>query len=325
MNRRRFLSLGAAAVVGAAASRDRSTAAQPPSASSFRGTRAGEERLVDGVAFCWCPPGRFLMGSPETEKNRRPDEGPVDVTLTRGFWAGKFEATQGQWRRLSGGFPDQPPSAALGEGADFPLYWVNFDEAEWFCEELTRRGRRDGSLPAAWRASLPTEAQWEYACRAGTTTAYAFGDTLDSAHARHDAEALGRPTRSSQGAARVGSFPPNAWGIHDMHGNVWEWCRDYYHRQLPGGTDPDLSARPGQQNRDGTYSRVRRGGAWVESVAYNRSATRLRYEPPRRSDHIGFRVFLTESHGDVEGMVSAQRPPAGTPVPADTTLRRTAR
>ena len=134
------------------------------------------------------------MGSPETEKNRRPDEGPVDVTLTRGFWAGKFEVTQGQWRRLSGGFPDPPPSAALGEGAGFPLYWVNFDEA-----------------------------------------------------------------------------------------------------------------------------------AWVESVAYNRSATRLLYEPPRRSDHIGFRAFLTESHGDVEGMVSAQRPPAGAPIPADTTLRRTAR
>jgi sulfatase modifying factor 1 len=88
---------------------------------------------------------------------------------------------------------------------------------------------------------------------------------------------------------------------------VWEWCRDYYHRQLPGGTDPDLSEKPGQQNRDGTYSRVRRGGAWVESDAYNRSATRLLYEPPRRSDHIGFRAFLTESHGLVAGVVSAQR------------------
>ncbi|MDX2152320.1 MAG: formylglycine-generating enzyme family protein [Bryobacteraceae bacterium] len=88
----------------------------------------------------------------------------------------------------------------------------------------------------------------------------------------------------------VGKYPPNAWGLHDMHGNVWEWCRDWYHRLLPGGLDPDLSDQKGEPNRDGTYSRVRRGGAWIEQGWACRSAVRLRYEPERRSDHIGFRV-----------------------------------
>ena len=91
-------------------------------------------------------------------------------------------------------------------------------------------------------------------------------------------------------ASKVGSYPANAWGLHDMHGNVWEWCRDWYHSTLPGGVDPDLSAVKGTINRDGTYSRVRRSGAWIEDGWACRSAIRLRYEPERRSDHIGFRV-----------------------------------
>jgi formylglycine-generating enzyme required for sulfatase activity len=89
----------------------------------------------------------------------------------------------------------------------------------------------------------------------------------------------------------VGSYTANLWGLHDMHGNVWEWCRDYYHGRLPGGTDPDLSDVVGDRNRDGSYSRVRRGGAWIEGERFCRSACRLRYEPHRGSDHIGFRVI----------------------------------
>jgi formylglycine-generating enzyme required for sulfatase activity len=93
-------------------------------------------------------------------------------------------------------------------------------------------------------------------------------------------------------ATPVGQYSANAWGLHDMHGNLFEWCRDWYHAQLPGGVDPDLSGRPGVQNGDGSYSRVRRGGAWNDPGAWCRSAMRLRYEPERRSDHIGFRVAL---------------------------------
>ena len=232
------------------------------------------------------------MGSPPTERGRRPDEAQVDVTLTAGFWTARREVTQGEWTRVMGSYPDRLPSRAFGEGADFPVYWINFDEAEAFCAALTRRAHRSGALPTTWAFGLPTEAQWEYACRAGTTTATAFGDELRPQHANFAPEGFDRASRAHGSSRRVGSYPANAWGLQDMHGNVWEWCRDWYHAQLPGGTNPDLSGVPGVQNRDGTYSRVRRGGAWIEEDWACRSACRLRYEPHRRSDHIGMRVVI---------------------------------
>ena len=264
-------------------------------ASTFRGARAGEQRVVEGLTLCWCPPGRFMMGSPSAEAGRRPDEAQVEVVLTRGFWTAKHEATQGQWKRVIGKFPDKRPSTEFGEGDNVPAYWINFDEAGRFCAELTRRARQAGTLPGNWQFSLPTEAQWEYACRAGTTTAFSFGDVLGLHQANFGGETEDREVRARGRSRIVGSYPANPWGIQDMHGNVWEWCRDYYHAQLPGGTDPDLSTVKGAPNRDGTYSRVRRGGAWIEPRWACRSACRLRYESDRRSDHIGFRVFAVES------------------------------
>ncbi len=261
---------------------------------SFRGSRAGETRVVDDITLCWCPPGRFVMGSPPSEHGRRPDEAQVQVFLTRGFWTAQQEVTQRQWRQVVGNFPDQPPSAAFGEGDNFPAYWISADEAEAFCAALTRRGRRSGALPEAWEFRLPTEAQWEYACRAGTTSATPFGDTVGLHQANFAGDLADRALRAKGRARPVGSYPPNPWGIHDMLGNVWEWCRDWYHTQLPGGTDPDLYDVRGVQNRDGTYSRVRRGSAWIEESWTCRSACRLRYEPHRRSDHIGFRVVAAE-------------------------------
>jgi formylglycine-generating enzyme len=299
--RRRFIGdlsgAGAIAVAfGAAAmARGRGASAVPePQPPAFRGSRPGEEREVGGIALRWCPAGSFLMGSPPAERDRRPDETQVEVTLTKGFWTATHEATQGQWRRVIGTFPDRLPSAEFGEGDDVPVYWVNFDEAEAFCAELTRIHHRSGALPAGWAFSLPTEAQWEYACRAGTTTRSAFGEELAARHANVGIETEDRAVRASGRSKRVGSYTANPWGVHDMHGNVWEWCRDYYHARLPGGVDPDLSGSKGVVNRDGTYSRVRRGGAWIEPPSFCRSATRLRYEPHRRSDHIGFRVFVVE-------------------------------
>ena len=141
----------------------------------FAGSKAGDEREVAGVKFCWCPPGRFMMGSPRSEPERRPDEDQVEVTLTKGFWTGKYEATQGQWKRVLGKLPG-PLTAELPEGDDFPVGNVNFAETEAFCRKLTELGRRSGDLPKEWEVRLPTEAQWEYACRAGTTTAYPWGD-----------------------------------------------------------------------------------------------------------------------------------------------------
>lgn len=265
--------------------------------SGFDGARPGAERVVEGIRLCWCPPGRFRMGSPVTEAGRRPDEGPVDVQLTRGFWAARHEVTQGDWRRVVGEFPDRKPTAEFGLGDDMPVYWVNYSEAESFCARLTARAQAAGSLPKTWQFRLPTEAQWEYACRAGTTTAFAFGDRLERTNANIGAgTSVTEPARAYAGrATAAGSYPPNAWGICDMHGNVFEWCKDWYHAQLPGGVDPDLSLTPGQPNRDGTFSRCRRGGAWNDAAVYCRSAMRLRYEPGRRSDHIGFRVVALEA------------------------------
>jgi formylglycine-generating enzyme required for sulfatase activity len=234
------------------------------------------------------------MGSPPHEVERRYDEAQVDVTLTKGFWMGKYEVTQGQWQRLMGAFM-QPQNKGAGE--DFPVYWVSYIEAEEFCRKLTAQAHASGALPAGWEFRLPTEAQWEYACRSGTTTATAFGDKLSNQQANfqqkpyNGAEAV-PPLKQ---AAEVGRYAPNAWGLYDMHGNVWEYCRDWYHGQLPGGVDPDLPAVKGVMNRDGTYSRIRRGGAFVEDGWTCRSACRLRYEPERRSDHIGFRIVAVRT------------------------------
>jgi formylglycine-generating enzyme len=261
---------------------------------SFQSAKVGDEREVGNVKLRWCPPGRFVMGSPANEPEHRPDEAQVEVRLTKGFWMGKYEVTQGQWKRLVGEFPQPQPT---GEGDEFPVVWVRYVEAEAFCEKLTALGHKSGELPKDWEFRLPTEAQWEYACRAGTTTATSFGNTFTGTQANF----LGsKPYNGSEvspalnRATPVGKYPANAWGLHDMHGNVFEYCRDWYHMQLPGGDDPDLSTRKGVANRDGTFSRVRRGGAWNDEGKYLRSAFRLRYEPERRSDHIGFRVVAVQ-------------------------------
>jgi formylglycine-generating enzyme required for sulfatase activity len=187
-----------------------------------------------------------------------------------------------------------PGTLLAGETDDFPVHSVNYLEAEGFCRKLTESAHASGELPEGWAFRLPTEAQWEYACRAGTTTATSFGDQLSNRQANFQGKPYNGAEEGSspKGPARVGSYPANAWGLHDMHGNVYEWCRDWYHQRLPGGDDPDLSARKGARNRDGTWSRVRRGGGWCDHGEPCRSARRLRYEPERRSDHIGFRVVV---------------------------------
>jgi formylglycine-generating enzyme required for sulfatase activity len=259
----------------------------------FAGSKAGDEREIAGIRFSWCPPGTFRMGSPAGEPERRPGEDPVEVTLTKGFWIGKHEVTQGQWEEVAGELPGE---LTAGGGDEFPLYAVNFAEAEEFCRKLTEMAGESGDLPEGWEVRLPTEAQWEYACRAGTTTATSFGDSLSSAQANFQGKPYNgaRDGPSLKRAARVGSYPANPWGIHDMHGNVFEWCRDWYHSRLPGGADPDLHDARASATRSehGGISRVRRGGCWADEGWPCRSAFRLRFEPERRHDHIGFRVVV---------------------------------
>jgi len=161
-----------------------------------------------------------------------------------------------------------------------------------FCSKLTDEAHAAG-LPKNWQIHLPTEAQWQYACRAGTITAFSFGNTLTEREANIGKPYNGTPTGvPGSAASEVGTYPANPWGIHDMHGNIFEWCRDWYHTGLPGGTDP-FHGEPRSTNRDGSSSRIRRGGAWTDKPEFCRSALRLRFEPHRSSDHIGFRVAIT--------------------------------
>jgi len=271
-----------------------STVAVP---SAFNGSKSGDEREIVGIKFCWCPPGRFTMGSPRGEPERRPGESQVEVTLTKGFWMGRFEATQGQWKSIIGELPGEL-TAELPAGDDLPVGNVNFAETEEFCKQLTEKGHQSGDVPMDWEFRLPTEAQWEYACRAGTTTATSFGNRLSSKQANFKGKQYnGAEEGPSLGrAATVGSYPANPWGLHDMHGNIYEWCRDWYHARLPGGVDPDLySAKTSAtKSEHGDISRSRRGGCWADEGWPCRSAFRLRFEPERRYDHIGFRVVAVQ-------------------------------
>ena len=233
------------------------------------GARAGEERTVGGIKLCWCPPGKFTMGSPPEEPDRRPDEDQVEVTLTRGFWTGKYEVTQGEWKRVVGKLPGKP-TAELPEGDDLPGRQRQLRRGRGVLPQAHRAGRQVGELPEGWEFRLPTEAQWEYACRAGTTTATAFGDTLSTQAGELQGQAVQRGPRKGRRWARrprSAATRPNAWGIHDMHGNTFEWCRDWYHAKLPGGDDPDLyeakattPEEPGRRRSRGS----RRGGAWTD-------------------------------------------------------------
>jgi sulfatase modifying factor 1 len=265
---------------------------QPPAS-----LKAGTETNLARIRLCWCPAGTFMMGSPLDEPERRPGEDQVRVTLTKGFWMSKFETTQRQWKQVMEKLP-APPTAELPEDDELPVGNVNFAEVEEFCRKLTDLGQKSGELPNGWEFRLPTEAQWEYACRAGTTTATSFGDALSSQQANFKGKPYngGEPGPSIGHAAKVGSYPANSWGLHDMHGNIFEWCRDWYHSKLPGGVDPDLYIDEASAvlNRTGDKSRARRGGAWTDDGWPCRSACRLRFEPQRRYDHIGFRVVLVK-------------------------------
>jgi formylglycine-generating enzyme required for sulfatase activity len=243
----------------------------------FAGKKAGQE-LSDNelkMKLCWCPPGKFKMGG----VGRYEDEVPVDVTLSRGFWMGKHEVTQAQFQSVMGKNPSD------FKGGSLPVDNVNWNDATAFCKKLTKMERAAGRLPQGWEYRLPTEAQWEYACRAGTNTAFHFGDSLSSSQANFNGNhpagsaAKGEYLRKT---TKVGSYSPNAWGLCDMHGNVAEWCRDRYREKYPGGADPEVTI--------GGAWRVYRGGSWAVPAEYCLSQYRMVCEPERRYRTLGFRV-----------------------------------
>jgi sulfatase modifying factor 1 len=291
--RREILSCLGVAVAAGLLNRSLGYAGDADGARYVPDMKDGVAHQAGRVQLVWCPSGRFLMGSPPNEPERRADEAQTEVRLTQGFWVGKYPVTQREWKQVMGSLP---AGLTVGAGDNFPVYNVSYSDAEAFCRKLTAIERATGDWGEGWVFRLPTEAQWEYACRSGTKTATAFGDSLSSRQAnfKGDFPYSGAEKGPTIGRTeKVGSYPANAWGIHDMHGNVYEWCRDWYHATLPGGTDPDLSSAKQSAARsvDGSVSRVRRGGSWADAGSACRSACRSRFEPERRSNQVGFRVI----------------------------------
>ena len=232
----------------------------------------------DPTHLVWIKPGSFTMGSPGVEKDRASDESPQNhVTISHGFWMSKYETTQGEYQEIMG----VNPSKFVGP-ANRPVEFVGWEDATNYCAKLTHRERVVGRLPPGFAYRLPTEAEWEYACRAGTTTRFGYGDDPDYAHLGD--HAWYDPNSDSQ-THPVGLKKPNAWGLYDMHGNVWEWCLDWY------GNNPGGSATDPKGPSAGLY-RMFRGGCWNGYGRSCRSAFRYIFSPVTKRNNMGFRVVL---------------------------------
>lgn len=248
------------------------------------------ERLV------WIPPGAFMMGSPLTEADRGYNEGPpTRVSISRGFWMGKYEVTQREFQALRG----YNPSHFTGD-MDRPVDEVTWYGAMGYCFSLTADEAAAGRLPSGYEYRLPTEAEWEYACRAGTTTRFSYGDDLDYsmltdyAWCADNSYSTTMPfgefyiiNRRYYTTHRVGQKLPNPWGLYDMQGNVSEWCLDLFANALPGGmvTDPKMGGLSDVQ-------RAVRGSYWLGIGRNSRSACRNSSSPEVISNTSGFRVVL---------------------------------
>lgn len=231
----------------------------------------------ESIDLVWIAPGEFVMGSSSGgERN----EGPTtSVRLTKGYWLGRTPVTQGQWQALMG----NNPSHFKQSGLDAPVEQVSWEEAMAFCRKLTERERAAGRLPAGYVYTLPSEAQWEYAARAGTTTRWSFGDN------ESQLGDYGWFTGNSGGQTRpVGQKRANPWGLYDVHGNVWEWTRSWF-GDYPGGSVVD------HEGPNSGSSRVNRGGSWINTASDARSAYRGRTGPGRRGGNLGFRLALAPS------------------------------
>ncbi len=239
-----------------------------------------DEDLGDGVSLRMVeiPGGSYTQGSPSDEPRRDSDEGPQRMVTVPRFFMGMFQITQAQYAAVMG----ENPSRFRGDNR--PVEQVSWNNAKTFCDRLSDRTGR--------RYFLPTEAEWEYACRAGTTTPFHFGSTLSDDIANYQATETygnGREGTYRQETTDVGSFPANDFGLYDMHGNVWEWCADHYRENydgVPADGSPYLT-------NDNSARRVLRGGSWAIHPRGCRSANRLMYSSGIRGDYDGFRVVVS--------------------------------
>jgi formylglycine-generating enzyme required for sulfatase activity len=231
----------------------------------------------------WIPPGHFLMGSPPDEVGRFLDkeEPQTHVSLTHGFWMSRYEVTQGEFQAVMGFNP-----SLFKDDAQRPVENVTWFQAIAYCETVTKRQREEGHLTESFEYRLPTESEWEYAARAGTTTRFSYGDDPGYVQLRDYAWYNGDAGLRSH---PIGQKRPNPWGLYDMHGNVFEWCLDWF-AQLPGGsvTDP-----PGAEN--GTDRNIR-GGYWDSTPEFCRCALRVHFPPATRISYLGFRMVLAETN-----------------------------
>lgn len=262
----------------------------------FRVYRGVSEPLnPDPERLVWISPGVFTMGSPATEADRWDNEGPQTiVNLTKGFWMRKFEVTQREYESITG----SNPANFLGD-LDRPVEMTSWTDANNFCARVTELERAAGRLPTGHVYRLPTEAEWEYCCRAGTTNRFFYGDDpayggLDPyAWCRLNSYYLEKPPGVSVlymnviffTTHTVGTKKPNPWGLYDIEGNVWEWVRDYYSWSLPGGEVTDPQGFPSGSEH------VIRGAGWSSFPAWCRSAFRLNWGD-ERTYFAGFRMVL---------------------------------
>jgi len=292
---------------------DEPNTAQTPAADHMRGKEPGDVRDDNGLKMklVWCPPGFFKMQNVEVivvpaagpldepasnddvvvdaEPKDKPEPRrtekiiPVKVILTKGYWLGRYEVTQSEWNEVMRTKPWEDDKDGK-DGDDFPATFVTWERAMDFCRKLTNQERQAGRLSDDWEYTLPTEAQWEWACRARTATKYNFGDdqSILGDYAWFQDNAWDAREKF---AHRVGQKKANLWGLYDMHGNAWEWCGDVYQEILEGGRDPEVKS-------EGRF-RVFRGGGFGAKAEACRSGDRFRILPGHRGRDFGFRVALS--------------------------------
>lgn len=233
---------------------------------------------VKGVrqGFRWMPPGTFLMGSPETEIDRYKDETQHTVTLTQGFWLADTACTQALWQAVMGENPSH-----FKDDPHNPVENVSWEDTQPFFAHLNQ-------LCPDLAARLPTEAEWEYACRAGTTTPFSFGDNIRPEQVNYNGNypyADGKEGEYRVKTVPVKSLPANPWGLYEMHGNVWEWCQDWFDEYLTDQVENSTGANQGG-------NRVLRGGSWDSLGVSTRSAFRYKFVSAGHSNTLGFRLAL---------------------------------